>query len=56
MREEIISVGIPRSLISRWNQAGGDIERTLELQQEILGYVSAAYEEWSDTFNHEYED
>ena len=54
--EAVLSVGIPVALVSKWTNSGGDVELALELQQEILGYVGAAYEEWRDALNHEYDD
>ena len=52
----VLSVGIPESLVVAWLHSGGDTERALELQQEILGYVSAAYEEWRERTFDEYDD
>ena len=54
--EAVLSVGIPVALVSKWTNSGGDVELALELQQEILGYVGAAYEEWRDAFSYEYDD
>ena len=44
----VVSVGIPEELIDAWLRSAGNIGLTLDLQEQILGYVAAAYEEWRE--------
>lgn len=46
--DEIVNVGIPENLLDAWLRNSGNVGLTLDLQQEILAYVAAAYEEWKE--------